>query len=220
MKEKKYALIITGGNINRNYIRTYVKNKRYDMIVAVDGGLTVADELDIMPTHIVGDFDTVSEEVLHKFDKNANICMIRLNPMKDLTDTQSAFGLVIESGCTDVDIVGGTGTRMDHTIANIQTLQMFLGKCNAIILNENNRIRLVAQNIRLNKNETFGKYVSFLPLTENVTGVTLCGFKYPLKDYTFKIKETFSLGVSNEIISENAQVEIKSGILIMIESCD
>ena len=62
--------------------------------------------------------------------------------------------------------------------------------------------------------------MSFLPLTEKVQGITLEGFKYPLKDYEFNIKTTLSLGVSNEIIEDEATVSLKSGRLIMIESRD
>lgn len=219
-KEKKIALLISGGSINKEYITDYLKDKTFFMTVAIDGGLEAADEMGIMPTHIVGDYDTVSDTVLAKYTLNPEVQVVKLNPEKDFTDTQSAFNLVMDNGCTDVIIIGGTGTRLDHTIANIQTLQMFLGRCNAVIINENNRIRLIDKKTVIKKDEAFGKYVSFLPLTEKVTGLTLKGFKYELNNYEFNLRETFSLGVSNELADDVAYADMKDGILIMIESCD
>lgn len=216
----KSALLISGGSINREYIAGYLKDRKFSMTVAIDGGLAVADEMGIMPTHIVGDYDTVSDKILSKYLDEPGVQVVKLNPEKDFTDTQSAFNLVMENGCTDVFIIGGTGTRLDHTIVNIQTLQMFLGRCNAVIINENNRIRLIDKKTVIKKDEAFGKYVSFLPLTEKVSGLTLKGFKYPLDNYEFRLRETFSLGVSNELAEDEAYVDMKDGILIMIESCD
>ena len=70
----------------------------------------------------------------------------------------------------------------------------------------------------LQKSQQFGKYVSLLPLTTEVTGVTLTGMKYPLRDAAFTSDNT--LGVSNEIVEDEAVIDLKNGILIMIESRD
>ena len=198
-KEKKIALLISGGSINKEYITDYLKDKTFFMTVAIDGGLEAADEMGIMPTHIVGDYDTVSDTVLAKYASNPGVQVVKLNPEKDFTDTQSAFNLVMDNGCTDVIIIG---------------------RCNAVIVNENNRIRLIDKKTVIKRDEAFGKYVSFLPLTEKVTGLTLKGFKYELDDYEFNLRETFSLGVSNELADDVAYADMKDGILIMIESCD
>lgn len=68
------------------------------------------------------------------------------------------------------------------------------------------------------KSRQFGTYVSLLPLTTQAEGVTLEGFKYPLKEYCMTSDN--SLGVSNEITEETARITVKKGILIMIESKD
>ena len=62
------------------------------------------------------------------------------------------------------------------------------------------------------------KYISLLPLTTKVTGITLKGFKYLLENGTLKIGE--SIGVSNEQIEEEAIIEVKKGILVVIKSKD
>lgn len=219
--KKKRALLISGGHINADYTVEYIKGKDYDIIIAIDGGLKAAESLDIIPDIVVGDFDTIDSGTLNKYAGMKEVEVIRLNPEKDLTDTQSAIERALSIGADYIEIIGGTGTRLDHTIANIHTLQMMLGRCSeAVITNENNRIRIIEDKYVIKRQEQYGKYVSFLPLTEKVQGITLEGFKYPLKDYEFNIKTTLSLGVSNEIIEEEATVSLKSGRLIMIESRD
>lgn len=217
----KRALLISGGHINNNYMKSYLEGRHYDIVIAIDGGLEKADGLGIMPTHIVGDFDTVSKEILNKYSRNDKINIKRLIPEKDFTDTQVALSTALDNGCTHIEIAGGTGTRLDHTIANIHILQMALGRCeDAVIVNENNRIRLVNGKRTVKKTDVFGKYISFLPLTEHVKNVSLRGFKYPLDNYDFDVKTTLSLGVSNELAKEEAEVEVDEGVLIMIESAD
>ena len=219
--KKKRALLISGGHINADYTVEYIKGKDYDIIIAIDGGLKAAENLDIIPDIVVGDFDTIDSGTLNKYAGMKEVEVIRLNPEKDLTDTQSAIERALSLGADYIEIIGGTGTRLDHTIANIHTLQMMLGRCSeAVITNENNRIRIIEDKYVIKRQEQYGKYVSFLPLTEKVQGITLEGFKYPLKDYEFNIKTTLSLGVSNEIVEDEATVSLKSGRLIMIESRD
>ena len=219
--KKKRALLISGGHINADYTVEYIKSKDYDIIIAIDGGLKAAENLDIIPDIVVGDFDTIDSGTLNKYAGMKEVEVIRLNPEKDLTDTQSAIERALSLGADYIEIIGGTGTRLDHTIANIHTLQMMIGRCSgAVITNENNRIRIIEDKYVIKRQEQYGKYVSFLPLTEKVQGITLEGFKYPLKDYEFNIKTTLSLGVSNEIVEDEATVSLKSGRLIMIESRD
>jgi thiamine pyrophosphokinase len=68
------------------------------------------------------------------------------------------------------------------------------------------------------KQEAFGEYVSFLPFTEKVSGLTLEGFYYSLKNT--ELKQGVSLGISNQLTADIGQVKLKDGLLIMIESRD
>ncbi len=79
-------------------------------------------------------------------------------------------------------------------------------------------IYLVKDNITIHKSKIYGKYISLIPLTTEVEGLTLVGFKYPLKNA--KLSIGISLGVSNEILQDIARIELSKGILIVIESRD
>ncbi len=211
------TLIVTGGKINKNFFKNHLKTNKYDIIIAVDKGLESIDELGIKPTYIVGDFDSINSEILKKYI-NSNIEIQKLIPEKDFTDTESALELAKKIGSKSINIIGGIGTRIDHTIANIHILKSALkNDIDIKIINENNEIKLIDKNTEVIKDNKY-KYISLIPLTTEVTGLTLKGFKYELDNYTLKIGT--SLGVSNEQIEDTATIELESGILILIKSRD
>ncbi len=211
------TLIITGGKINKNFAKKYLKSNKYDIIIAVDKGLETIDYLKLEPQYILGDFDSVNTKILEKY-KTQNIKIIKLNPEKDLTDTHSAIDLALEIKSTEITILGAIGTRLDHTMANIHILKQALDKnIKAKIVNEKNEIELINKEIIIKKDDNY-KYVSIIPLTTNVTGITIEGMKYIINDYTLSIGD--SLGVSNEQIDKDAKISIKTGILVVIKSKD
>lgn len=211
------TLIITGGKINKNFAKKYLKSNKYDIIIAVDKGLETIDYLKLEPQYILGDFDSVNTKILEKYKKQ-NIKIIKLNPEKDLTDTHSAIDLALEIKSTEITILGAIGTRLDHTMANIHILKQALDKnIKAKIVNEKNEIELIDKEIIIKKDDNY-KYVSIIPLTTNVTGITIEGMKYIINDYTLSIGD--SLGVSNEQIDKEAKISIKTGILVVIKSKD
>ena len=76
------TLIITGGKINKNFAKKYLKSNKYDIIIAVDKGLETIDYLKLQPQYVLGDFDSVNTKILEKYKKQ-NIKIIKLNPEKD-----------------------------------------------------------------------------------------------------------------------------------------
>ena len=211
------TLIITGGKINKNFAKKYLKSNKYDIIIAVDKGLETIDYLKLQPQYVLGDFDSVNTKILEKYKKQ-NIKIIKLNPEKDLTDTHSAIDLALKLKSTEITIPGAIGTRLDHTMANIHILKQALDKnIKAKIVNEKNEIELINKEIIIKKDDNY-KYVSIIPLTTNVTGITIEGMKYIINDYTLSIGD--SLGVSNEQIDKESKISIKTGILVVIKSKD
>ena len=218
------TLILTGGDLRPDFVKNYMKDKQFDIIIAVDGGLTVADRADIKPNYIIGDFDTVSPLLLYKYEKMEDVDIIRYRPDKDTTDTGLAIDKAIEINSFSIHILGATGSRFDHTLSNILLLQpASKAGIDAIIVNENNRIRLLGdkrKNIQLTKKENIYKYVSIIPLTEKVTGITTKGMKYNVNNYDFYIDKEISMGVSNEIEDDVAEISIINGKLLLVESND
>jgi len=121
--------------------------------------------------------------------------------------------------------LGALGGRLDHEISNIHLLVHERKKgLQANCYDAKNRICILdsEQENEYNffRSRQYGNYVSFLPVTETVKGITLTGFKYPLQDKEISILKNPSLCVSNEIVEEKAVIRVKEGILICVESKD
>ena len=215
------TVIISGGRIERDFALSFLENETFEQFIAVDNGLRFCYDNQIKPTWIVGDFDTAAPELVEYYQTQTDIPIRRFNPVKDSTDSQIAIELALELGSSEITLLGGTGTRMDHVLGNIQSLMLAKKKgVSCVILDEYNRIQLIDGETRLKKSEQYGKYVSLLPLTTEVTGVDLTGFKFNLTGHTFTSTVSAGLGVSNEIIEDTAEIRVKSGIFVLIESRD
>ena len=84
------GLIITGGSIDCAFAGAFLKDKTFDMVIAVDGGLKAVKELGLVPDYIVGDFDSVSNEIREDFHQYPNIVWEQHKPEKNETDTELA----------------------------------------------------------------------------------------------------------------------------------
>ncbi len=215
------CLILTGGKLELAFARSFLKKEKFDKIIAVDGGLKAAKELDLIPDYIVGDFDSVSDEIREEFQKYPYIVWEQHKPEKNETDTELARNLALTLSCSEIVFLGATGGRIDHMIGNIHALKACMERgISACLVDAQNRIRLIDDSFCLSKTDQWGKYVSFAPYTEEVTGMTLTGFRYPLKDKTIRRGEEVGLCISNEIAEDTACVDLKEGVLLCIESRD
>ncbi|MBH1941356.1 thiamine diphosphokinase [Mobilitalea sibirica] len=211
-------LIITGGHVDEEFLKHQVLKTPYTMVIAADHGLIAADQLKLSLDYIVGDFDSVSHTLLKKYQEIST--PIKTFPTeKDKTDTQIAIELALMHNPSNIDIVGATGSRMDHVLANIHLLMLPMQlNVSAGMIDSNNKIYLKNKSFTIKRNNQFGNYVSLIPFTDKVTELTLKGFKYPLNNVTLIAGN--SLGISNEIIEEEAFVDFLEGSLIVIEARD
>lgn len=211
------AILICGGTLSERFLRDMIETHPDAVIYAVDGGLTVADAAGVMPQYLVGDFDTADPLLVGRYETSC--ITLRHRPEKDATDTELAIDDALMRGADEILLLGATGSRLDHTLANIHMLyKVLLSGKTAWIMNENNRISLHREPFRRKKTDLFGTYVSFLPFFGDVTGVCLSGVKYPLENATLTAGN--SLGVSNEAVEEVMEVSFTSGSLLMIEARD
>lgn len=218
------TLIITGGLIEADFARSYLKDKSFDMVIAADKGVETARLLNVPINYILGDFDSLEPSILDEVksrlaNNESDLVLKEFPPEKDYTDTHLAIVTAIESGATSVTIIGATGTRLDHVMANVNLLSICLShQIEAKIIDSHNQIYVIDADRHLDKDEIHGKYVSLIPYTDSVTGVTLIGFKYPLNNTT--MTKGNSLGISNELLEKEGIIKLDNGILIVIESRD
>lgn len=213
------AVIISGGKLERDFALDFLKETPYDILIGADRGICFLRDQGIMPTHIVGDFDSAARDALAYFRKFPGIPIREFNPVKDLTDTQIALELALEKGAGKIFILGCTGSRVDHVFANIRILNLALEKgAECFLLDAHNRIRLTDKPLSLPKEKQYGKYVSLFAFGETVKGITLKGFYYPLTNYDMVSGD--AIGVSNEIVGNTGDIFLKSGRLLVMESKD
>ena len=219
MMKLKRCLIVTGGTIDIAFAKDFLSQRSYDYVIAADAGLEVLRPLRISPNAVVGDLDTVDKKVLEEYQNQPDIEFEIHKPEKDETDTELALLTAARQGCEAVDILGALGGRMDHAIGNIQLMyQFFCQGMEVNIYDARNRLYLLGGHKVFHREKVYGKYISFLPMTETVEGLTLRGFKYPLQRRTIGLGT--SLCISNELKREEGILELERGVLLCVEAHD
>jgi thiamine pyrophosphokinase len=210
----KRVIIFSGGRLFPEYINEIQEN---DFIIGADKGSLFLIQHNIRPHLSVGDFDSITpheKEIVSSFS-DAIIACDAFD--KDLTDTELAFELALEQHPTHILLIGATGTRLDHTLANIHLLNRALQyHISFAILDKHNYITMTDS--KLEVKDLGYTYVSLLPMTTEVTGITLQGFVYPLVNATLILGQ--SLGISNRLSNNTGHVSIQSGSLLVIQSKD
>lgn len=219
------TVIIGGGSLDtETAIRVIQKEK--SVIIAADRGLDYCRLLHIKPTIAVGDFDSVStgtKMLLGKYEQSG-IRIVRLNPIKDDTDLEVALDIAMNMGKGGIDILGATGTRIDHVLGNLSLLRLAHEKNKtATIYDSKNRIRYLASgdSLTIRKSEQYGRYVSLIPYRGMCRGVNASGVYYPLENAVIGDDEHYyTLTISNEITAEEAHFSVEKGELLVIEAKD
>ncbi|WP_168188629.1 thiamine diphosphokinase [Thermoflavimicrobium daqui] len=191
-----------------------------DFIITADAGLLPLVEAGITPHLAVGDFDTLGLDRL-TWLKKLGIPFIQLPFEKGMTDLHFAVEEALKVEPDEVVILGAYGgARIDHALANIGLLEWIEeqgGK--GVIYHHTNRLRLLVAPIKIYLNQEVGySYVSLLPISRRVEGITTSGMRYPLQNGVLIRGRT--LGISNELNERTAHIEIHKGKCLLIESSD
>ena len=206
------VFIYTGGAIHPKGISE--RPQEDDLIIAADGGYHNAQAMGVVPTLLLGDFDS-----LKKGEKIPDgIEILQVPAEKDDTDTQLAVQVALEKGAKELVIIGGLDGRLDHTLSNLAVLEdLYAKNIRAVMTNGQNRVRFIRNSGVILLREHF-RYFSILAADPLLKGVSVDGCKYPLKKA--KLQKTRQYAVSNEIVGNCALIEIKKGGAWVIESND
>ena len=198
--EKRVCHLVGAGDFSG----LYEEIRSGDIVIAVDGGYRVLTELGISPDFVVGDFDSLG---VVPVGENVTV----LPSEKDVTDMFTAVNLGIEKGCDLFHIYGGTGGRLDHTLANFQLLRFFAEKGVQLFFYGEGFALTAVRNGSTSLSGKKGSYVSVFSLSDVSEGVCLSGLKYELENYT--LTSSFPLGVSNEFTDRTAEISVRNGVL-------
>lgn len=205
------AVIFTNGNLpDIDAARSLLQTE--DTLIAADGGMRHILDLGLLPSVVIGDLDSLSENVLNSLTE-AGVRIVRYPVDKDFTDLELAFDYAVNAGYRSILVVAALGSRLDQTIGNLALLT---------------RSDLLELDVRLDDGieEAFfirkegviqgqaGDIVSLVPWSGPVKGVATDGLHWSLQDETLYAHTT--RGISNEMVGDRATVRLESGLLLCI----
>ena len=176
-----------------------------DYIIAADGGYRYCVEAGLAPDLVIGDFDSLG------YVPKGNVITVPVE--KDDTDMELAAKKGLALPADRFILYGGTGGRPDHTLANLQLLQMLSRKGkSAFLIGDGICFTAVTNGVLPLAGGTEGT-VSVFDFAENARGVSVRGMKYTLENGT--LAGSVTLGVSNSLTGAPAEIEVKSGTLLV-----
>lgn len=177
-----------------------------DYVIAADGGFQHTEKLELTPDAILGDFDSLGYT-----PEGANVFPVE----KDDTDAMLAVRHGLARGFREFLIYGGLdGPRLDHTFANVQTLEFLaahgaygylIGKDYLLTVVKNSGVRFPAG---------AEGTISVFCVGSDARGVTERGLYYPLDNAT--LTSSFPLGASNHFTGGSAEISVEKGSLLLI----
>ena len=202
--------------LNREKIN--IPENHGDIYIAADSGITTAFEFNITPDVLIGDCDSIQTKNIILPEDNNGIKIIKYPAEKSDTDLMLAVKYALGLGYKSIIIIGGLDGRTDHTLANLFYLKYIkINGGDGCITNGYNKITFISNGIaQIYKNY---KYISVIPVSPELRGVTLTGFRYPLKNACVRFEEPYT--ISNEISDglEFGIIEITEGEALICE-CD
>jgi len=185
-----------------------------DTILAADGGANHCKTYSIRPNALIGDFDSLSDEILQEFESEG-VPIHRYPAEKDYTDLELALQFALAQEPDEILILGGLGGRWDQSIANLllpaapvcrDITVRLIDQCQEVtVLRPGEEITLHAQP---------GDTVSLIPVGGDALHVSTTGLRFPLHNETLLFGAT--RGISNEMSTETAKVQLGEGFLLCI----
>lgn len=195
-------IIGAGDNAGTNFTK-----RINEYVIAVDGGLEKLNELGIVPDIIIGDFDS-----LGYIPQGDNV--IRHKVEKDDTDMMLAVKKAIELKYDFIEIFGGTGGRIDHTIANIQTMLYASRRNVKIKMTDARNIYYVITNDSITLPSKKQGILSVFALGGEAVNVNIIGAKYVAQE--FHLTPDNPTATSNCYIGDSVKISVEDGSLLII----
>ncbi|CEH35435.1 thiamine diphosphokinase [Romboutsia lituseburensis] len=211
----KVCIVLNGEISNYNKLKNHILKENYDYIICADGGANHTYNMKIKPNFIIGDLDSVKEEV-RIYYKNSDVKFEKFPAKKNETDTELCIYLAQKLNATNIDFLGALGGRIDHMIANINLL--YYVKMQGIIpriISDNEEIYIV-DNEEIEIYGKKGDVISVIPINGDAKYVTLSNLEYPLENYNMKFY--LPLGISNVMIENKCKIKVDEGSLLVIKN--
>jgi thiamine pyrophosphokinase len=216
------AIILADGSAaSRAALRRVVGDSDvgHALVIAADGGARQAAQLGLTVDVVVGDGDSLSPGEAAEL-RAAGAEFITHPRAKEQSDTELAVIEALSRGARRIAVLGAFGgRRLEHTLANILLLASPpLAGRDVALVDESTTVRVMGDGgpAELLIDGAAGDYVSLLPLSERVEGVTTGGLAFPLLDEDLLQGPT--RGLSNEMTTSKASVRCRAGRLAVIHT--
>ncbi|MDE3057172.1 MAG: thiamine diphosphokinase [Bacteroidota bacterium] len=204
-KRKRTALIICNGAMPTRKITSALLEEK-PLIVCADGGANKARTFGILPHCIIGDLDSITEKTRRTFRSVQTI----YNPDQYSTDLEKALDFVLKKKIRKAVVIGATGKRADHTVANFSILRKYHDRMDISFVDAYCDIRIVTRSVKFEA--PLRQIISLAPLGK-CSGIITKGLKYPLKDEPLEIG--VNEGHHNEVVSSPVKISVKKGSLLL-----
>ncbi len=208
---KKCIILANGFPPNRNTVK-FLQNKGYATLLCADGGANSAKTLDLIPAYIIGDLDSIRQDVYEYYSDNSNIIkIIRQND----TDVEKCLKFAIKKKFDEVILLGATGDRLDHSFCNLGIVLKYFGKIKIMIIHQKSLLSAYSGSIILN---TIPNEIISLYGIDSKTRIKSTGLKYPLNNIALPFGQKES--TSNMAINNKVHLQVKDGIIFVIRDFD
>ena len=181
-----------------------------DLVIAADGGYYYTQAAGIKVDALIGDFDSLAPP---PDLETSGMFVLRLPKEKDQTDMMAALQYGLQNGFTSFHIYGGTGGRIDHTLANVQSLGSLLDHGSRGYLYDGETVITVMRG-ELRLDALSSGMISVFAFGGAAEGVYLQGLKYEL--VSARLATSYPIGVSNEFIGAPAYIKAETGDLLLV----
>lgn len=205
---EKKCVILANGDVPDKERIAYLQSVGHDLLICADGGANSAYKLGIVPDVIIGDFDSVKEEVLKYFKDKSEIIH---STSQFSTDVEKALTYAIDKGYGKAVFMGATGDRLDHTFCNMGITLKFYDRITVNIIHQASFLEV--REGKFDLDTTPGETISLYGF-DSITKVTTEGLKYPLygESLQFGVRE----GTSNIALGKKVTLTVDNGRIFVI----
>ena len=193
----KSVIIANGDFVFNDRIRKQIESA--DRIVCADGGANNLVDIDITPDLILGDLDSILPDTLRHFK---DVEVIKESD-ENGTDTMKLINYELSQGVDELNLLGVTGGRIDHTLANLSLLTRYADLVKLSIIDSFSDILFIKDSISFES--LIGRKLSLMALGGN-SSVTTKGLKWELDDESLLFSP---FGISNEVAFSPVTIEVE-----------
>ena len=210
----KFTIILANGDLtDPALIQRRLDGLRVERVIAADGGARHAAALGLTPHVIIGDMDSIDAAELERLTAQG-VQIVTRSTAKDETDLELALLHAVSQGDGPILVLGGTGDRLDMTLANTLLLLHPALRRRRVQLWQGPDTAFAVFPPGGEIHGSIGDTVSLIPLGGDAAGIVTSGLAFPLRGESLPLGP--ARGISNVLTASPASVELSEGALLIV----